>query len=853
MAKGGRKTKKGKKSHKTPALNPSESVDQYVHDYEQRPYNPPVGLVTPETDKEMPKTHYEYDPHLDPQLQWAGKKEHTSFEVDTVSLHVHERIDPLTVIEKARKKSEYVQQTLFHYFEQPENNPAFRHAVEFYKHSQNWSNRMIAGDSLLIMNSLVRKESMAGKVQMIYMDPPYGIKYGSNFQPFVQKRDVKDGKDQDLTQEPEMIKAFRDTWELHIHSYLTYLRDRLLLSRELLNDRGSIFVQISDENLHIVRNILDEVFGRENFVALIPFRKKTMPLGTNFIEQMGDFILWYAKQKTKSGGQPNTKYHRLFLKQDVEGDFHYCWYEMPDGSRHRMTTKELNNHALLPADARVYRLKSLEPSGKMDSGMFDYEFEGRVYPHPKNGYATTPEGMDSLKAARRLQPEGNRLTFIMYADENVWATLTSPWIDTIGADDKMYVVQTNTEVVKRCMLMTTDPGDLILDPTCGSGTTAFVAEKFGRRWITCDTSRVAIAIAKQRLMTAVYDYYELAQPQEGVASGFEYQKFKKISLGSIANNEPASEIILYDQPKIEKTKVRVSGPFTVEAVPAPTVRQLDDSQSVSSIDESIARSGETSRQDQWRSEILATGILGRGAEKITFSRVERLEGTEWLHADAETKEREPRRVVMSFGADFAPLEQRQVERAVEEAQTLVPKPKIVLFAAFQFDPEAAKDIDEIKWPGVSVLRVQMNTDLLTEDLKRKVSKSQSFWLMGQPDVELKRVKDGNYVVEVKGFDYYNTQTHEVESGDSSRIAMWMLDTDYDGRSLYPQQVFFPLAGDSDGWSKIGRSIKADINEDLLQKYHGTVSIPFESGSNKRIAIKIIDDRGIESLKIIKVK
>ena len=851
MAKASRKIKQVRNS-KAPSIRPSDIVDQYIHDYEKRPYNPPVGLVIPETDKEMPRTRYEYDPHLDPQLQWAGKKEHTSFEVDMVSLHVHERIDPLTIIEKALKKPKIVQQTLFHYFEQPENNPPIREAIDSYKHSQNWTNRLIAGDSLLVMNSLLQKEGMAGKVQMVYIDPPYGIRYGSNFQPFVNKHDVKDGKDEDLSQEPEMIKAFRDTWELGIHSYLIYLRDRLLLSRELLSDRGSIFVQINDYNLHHVREIMDEIFGSKNFIAVISFRK-TAGFSSTLLPSLNDFIIWYAKDKEK------TKYHQLFLSKSegIDKAQQYKYVESPDGERRKLTKDELNNESLLPKGSKIYRITSLTSQGYSANTSVSFELKGKKYLPPGNRHWTCSiEGLKRLAQMNRIEITADTIGFVRYVDDYPVFELSNMWNDTgTGSftEPKIYVVQTATKVVERCILMTTDPGDLVFDPTCGSGTTAYIAEKWGRKWITCDTSRVALTLAKQRIMTAVYDYYELANVEEGVASGFIYEIVPHITIKNLANNEPPIQEVLYDKPRLIKSKTRVAGAFISEAVSAPAIRSLDDAGEISVVDDSIARTGETTRQEQWRNELLATGILGTGTERIAFSRVEPLAGTEWLHADAETKEREPRRVVISFGTDYAPLEQTQVARAIEEALSLVPQPKIVVFAAFQFDPEAAKDIDELKWAGVTVLRVQMNTDLLTEDLKKKVSKSQSFWLMGQPDIELTKANDGKYAVEVHGFDYYNTKTHEIESGDASRIAMWMLDTDYDGRSLYPQQVFFPIADDSDGWTRIGRSIKAHIEETLLENYHGTVSLPFEPGPNKRIAVKIIDDRGIESLRILKAK
>jgi len=415
----------------------------------------------------------------------------------------------------------------------------------------------------------------------------------------------------------------------------------------------------------------------------------------------------------------------------------------------------------------------------------------------------------------------------------------------------MYVVQTNEKVIRRCLLMATDPGDLVFDPTCGSGTTAYVAEQWGRRWITCDTSRVAITLAKQRLMTAIYDYYELAHPDEGVGSGFKYNTVPHITLKSIANNEPPGQETLYDQPCVDHSRARVSGPFTVEAVPAPMVKPLSEITDDQPADESVARSGETVRQSDWRDELFKTGIRGKGGQKIEFTRIEPLPGTRYLHADGETKGEKPERVVISFGPEHAPLEQRQVSLAIEEAHRLVPKPRIVVFASFQFDPEAAKDIDETDWPGVTLLKAQMNTDLLTEDLKKKRSSNESFWLIGQPDILIHEIKEKGkptkYQVDLQGFDYYNTKTGAVESGGTEKIGMWMLDTDYDGRSLFPRQVFFPMAGDSEGWARLAKNLKAEIDEELIEQYRGTTSLPFEPGDNRRVAVKIVDDRGIESL------
>ena len=982
-------------------------IESYEHRDKQRVNNPPVGLVTPQTDPDagQKKKTYAYDPHLDPQLVWAGKAEHTSFEVPTISLHVHERIEPRTILEAVRKKNGDVarQPSLFEMEERP-----LREAIEFYKHKHGWSNRLISGDSLLVMNSLLEKEGMAGKVQMIYIDPPYGIKYGSNFQPFVNKRDVKDGKDEDLTAEPEQIRAFRDTWELGIHSYLTYLRDRLLLARELLTESGSIFVQISDENVHRVRCLMDEVFGAENFFALITF-KKTLPLGSSGLAGISDYLLWYAKDNRQ------VKYRALFKDKPIGEGTGYTWIELPDGERRKMTGEERRNLGLLAAGGRPFFTSALASSGYTPTCMFDFELDGRKFRCGSKSWRTHKEGMQRLISACRIIATGSLPTFVQYHDDFPAQSLHNLWDDTHGATEMQYVVQTSIKVIQRCLLMTTDPGDLVFDPTCGSGTTAYVAEQWGRRWITCDTSRVALTLARQRLMTAVFDYYELAHPEEGVGSGFKYKTVPHVTLKSIANNpeidgisarmhpaiekaladlnaalksltpgpspQPspkgrgskenplpvgeggrrpgeggyprfkvttggrsgqfvdfgapdsatftmpsgqavkvnelleweapfefpgdwpeaarkpfdtfhaarramqeamdaaiarhAQQEMLYDQPLVDRRRVRVTGPFTVEAVPAPAVKSVDEllDERPQPADASIARSGETLRQGEWRDELLRTGIRGKNGQYIRFARLEPLPGCRWLHADGETRPSDegadrvretapaysPMRVVVSFGPEHAPLEQRQVQRAWEEAQQLVPKPKLLVFAAFQFDPEAAKDIDEMKpeLAGMQFLKVQMNADLLTEDLKKKRASNESFWLIGQPDVQVEHIANGEnrgkYRVSVHGFDYYNTKTGQLESGGADRIAVWLLDTDYDGRSLYPRQVFFPMADDDEAWAKLARNLKAEIDPERIRAYWGTVSLPFEPGEHRRIAVKIVDDRGIESLKVMEVE
>ena len=700
------------------------------------------------------------------------------------------------------------------------------------------------------MNSLLEKEGMAGQVQMVYIDPPYGIKYGSNFQPFVDKRDVKDKKDEDLTQEPEMIKAFRDTWELGIHSYLTYLRNRLLLARELLTDSGSVFVQISDENVHLIRCVCDDVFGVENFVTQILYKKTTGAGSPNELSApaaVGDYIVWYAKNRA------SYKFHTLFKNKipDGSGSESYTRIELYD--KRRMSVSEWEKQSgmaltsqSIPEGAKLFTLSCMTSQSGVEKTKYPVHLGGKVYTPDKGVWKTSQQGMDNLlKANRVMATSRNDIRYVRYFDDFPCMPITNLW-DDCGMADKIYVVQTALKAIQRCMLMTTDPGDLVLDITCGSGTTAYVAEQWGRRWITIDTSRVAITLAKQRLMTATFDYYKLAHPEQGVGSGFIYKTVPHITLKSIANNEPPATETLYDQPEIDKTKIRVTGPFTVEALPAPVVKPLDD---LGDMEEDVS-----AKQTDWRDQLLATGILGRGGAKLEFSRVEPLSGTKFLQAEAETKEDTPRRAVICFAGETKPLDSRMVEMALDEAEAMRPAPQLIVFAAFQFDPEAAKNIAETNWPGVTLLQTQMNTDLMTEDLKKKRSSDQSFWLVGQPDVEL--IRDGRsktrYKVRVNGFDYYDVKKGTVESGSTSRIAMWMLDTDYDGMCIVPKQVFFPMGGKKDGWNKLAKTLRAEIDPDLIEKFAGNESLWFTVQPYSMIAVKIIDDRGIESLKVIRV-
>jgi adenine-specific DNA-methyltransferase len=507
-------------------------------------------------------------------LNWAGKAERTSFDVPTLPLFVHERLSTKAVLEtlKAHERDRQMELQLF-----GDPQLSLAQQLEAYEHTGGWVNRLILGDSLVVMNSLLEYESLGGQVQMIFIDPPYGVRFGSNFQPFVRKRDVKDGSDDDMTREPEMVKAYRDTWELGPHSYLTYLRDRLVLSRELLSSSGSIFVQIGSENVHHVRELLDECFGSENFISQIAF-VKTGGSTHQYLGDVSDYLLFYARDRER------LKYREVFREKSLSSGESgpYSWLELPDGTRRRMTSGEREDPSKIPAGARRYRLDNLQSQsigrakGEGAASWFPVELDGKTWlPNQRSRWKTNESGMERLKAARRLQATATGLYYVRHFDDFPAAAISDVWDDTVIAgftSQKAYVVETSTKVVQRCILMATDPGDLVIDPTCGSGTTAYVAEQWGRRWITIDTSRVPLALARQRLLTATFPYYELRSPERGPAEGFVYRRRQNskgeeiggivphITLRSIATAEPPLEEVLVDRPESNPRITRVTGP-----------------------------------------------------------------------------------------------------------------------------------------------------------------------------------------------------------------------------------------------------------------------------------------------------
>ena len=872
-------------------------------------------FVAPEIEQAR-KVRLERDESLDPQLVWRGKYDAEGSGSDLIAdappIYIQEKIDPRVLIENLRNTAERPEDepelTLFESFD----GLSELDQVDFYKHDANWSNRMILGDSLQVMASLADRERLRGKVQMIYIDPPYGIKFGSNWQVSARKRDVKDGKLEDAAREAEQIKAFRDTWELGIHSYLSYLRDRLLVARELLTESGSCFVQIGDENVHLVRSLMDEVLGSENFVSQIIF-KKTAGATSTFLGAVADSILWYGVNRA------SLKYRAAYVEKTKTADEQYTTAVLPDGSMRRMSNVEIRGGQPLPLGARrVYAdtLISQRPPGD-----FPVEYKGETF-RPKPGYwKTNVEGMSRLIHAGRVCLVGKTLRYLRDLEDFPVSPLSNLWDDTVTsgfADPKIYVVQTNVKVIQRCMIMCTDPGDLVLDPTCGSGTTSFVAEQWGRRWITIDTSRVALALARQRIMGAKYPWYLLADTPEGYAKeqsltaqplpirtftgdirhGFAYERVQHITLKSIANNPDiregmsrqeidgaimrhAESELLYDKPYEDTKKVRVAGPFTVESLsPHRSLAFAGGPEGAGESDSEI-RAAQDANAPTFEQSILdnlaRAGIQnGRRKERITFAAFETYAG-QYIQAVGEravsrpdgesvADDDTPIRVAIALGPQYGTVSASFVKNAAREA-IHADGVDLLCVLGFAFDPQATGATEQ---EGVSVdasdegfasveaarklgrlpvLMVRMNADLLMGEELKKTGAGNLFTVFGEPDIEIDETPDG-YVVNLKGVDVYDPTTGQVRSNDTGQIALWMIDTNYNDESFFVRHCYF--TGGNDPYKRLKTALKSDIDAEAWESLNSVVSRPFRKPDTGKIAVKVINDYGDEVMKIIAV-
>ncbi len=810
----------------------------------------------------------------DPELYWLGKygetDAQTALDVDIRSLYRHEHIAPETLISRLYRlrSRDASQHELF--VNELHGNPLALDEDQkpgaYYHRKDKWQNRLIQGDSLLVMTSLLEREGMAGQVQCIYIDPPYGIKYGSNWQMRLNDRNVKDGADENLSGEPEVIKAFRDTWELGIHSYLSYLRDRLLVAKELLSASGSCFVQISDENVHFVRCLMDEVLGSENFISQITF-KTTSSRGGSLLGKSCDYLVWYARDVER------IKYRPLYQERAFEDDVgaRYTRVLLADGTQRSMTADEKANPSKLPNGARIYRHDNLTSQSGGAFSAFAVAFKGREYKPGKGFWKTNPAGMKRLMEQRRIAaPTERSLAYVRFFDDFPFAALANVWTDTqTGAftEEKQFVVQTNRKVIERCILMTTDPGDLVLDPTCGSGTSAYVAEQWGRRWITSDTSRIALNIAKTRLLTATFPWYRLADTAgDDIRHGFVYKTVPHVTLKSLANDEPPETETLFDQPEIDKKKLRVAGPFTVETL------QGFEPVAPEAIDEANASMDNVQRfTDRVFEHLKHAGIKnGLKNETAVFSRVDVVnEESGALHAEGwYGSAGGERKAYFHIGPQFGTVSRKAVNDAIKACRQRADADWLVILG-FGFESDVDNRQVTLKMGSFEVTKVRMHDDLMQEGLIKKDKKAASFVTIGEPDIGIvdAPLADGAAAkqVEIRGLDIYDPIADEVKPRSAADIAYWMVDDDYDGASFIARQVFF-CGGDHDAFdkfrrglsqlavasakAKVERTLKVEIDDEAFERVYGFRSHPIPASKGRRVAVRVISQFGEESTKVL---
>ena len=830
---------------------------------------------------------------LDPQLVWRGKDEQdwSDLVVQAPPLFIQEKVNPKVLIEDLRQHSKEtgdgksnVQTDLFGDFNGLPNADA---QTEFYRHDANWSNRMILGDSLQVMASLAEREGLRGKVQCIYIDPPYGIKFNSNFQWSTTSRDVKDGKADHITREPEQVKAFRDTWRDGIHSYLTYLRDRLTVARDLLTENGSVFVQIGDENVHRVRALMDEVFGDSNFVSMVYFQTAANQ-NTSRIQRLYDCVLWY------SGGS-DFKYRELYRhrsQKEIDSVF--------------TAVDEISGDAYKPT-----QIKSSEQLSRVIKA-------GRI---TRNG-----------SYWKRMITDN---PYVRY--DNVWTGT----VESTFSTEKIYVVQTNRNVVQRCILMTTDPGDLVLDPTCGSGTTAYVAEQWGRRWITIDTSRVALALARTRIMGARYPYYLLSDSLDGqrkeaeltrkvptetptyndIRQGFVYERIPHITLNTIANNaeidviwerfqetlEPlrldlntkldksyeeweipryaddawpeavrkihadwlehriarqkeidtsiatkADYEYLYDKPYEDINKVRVAGPFTVESLSPHRLLGVDENDElIDNVTETKLGYGE--KQDF--AEMILDNLKTSGVQQahkedhIAFSGIKPWPGifvcAEGTYVEGNGDSDAEKRAGIFVGPEFGTVSRPDLVSAVREAADA--DFDVLVACAFNYDAHAS---EFSKLGRVPVLKARMNADLHMAENLKNTGKGNLFVIFGEPEIDIFDTQDGQIQIKVNGVDVFHPNTGEIRSDSTDGIAFWFIDTDYNEESFFVRHAYF--LGARDPYKALRTTLKAEINQDAWETLHSDTSRPFAKPTTGRIAVKVINHLGDEVMKVFRV-
>jgi len=900
-----------------------KSVATIKHDEAKRKNIPTAEFqsVVQKADQTPLRVAYERRNHdLDPQLVWRGKdeKDWSELVVHAPPLYIQEKVHPKALVDDLLRQSKEAQHAAGNLtadlFADFNGIPKGADKTEFYQHDQNWSNRMILGDSLQVMASLAEREGLRGKVQCIYFDPPYGIKFNSNFQWSTTSRAVTDGNTDHITREPEQVKAFRDTWRDGIHSYLTYLRDRLTVARDLLTDSGSIFVQIGPENVHRVQSLLEEIFGENNFLSLISFSKSSStnsPTGkTMVLSSTADFLVWFAKDATR------TKYHQLY-KPKEEGSSYDAVYTRGNAEN-------------------PFTLSDI--TAQKPTTVFDFVFEGKSFNPLPRGWRTTKDSMARVGRADRIERVSGSIRYRQFLNDYPIIPRNNFWADTgTGSftESKVYVVQTAQKVIERCMLMATDPGDLVLDPTCGSGTTAIVAEQWGRRWITIDTSRVALALARARIMGARYPFYLLADSRDGqikegevtrtvpssqpvhgnIRHGFVYERVPHITLKSIANN--AEIDVIWDKWQVQLEPLR-------ESLNAALKKSWQEWEIPREADAKWTDAAKKAHADWWKARIdrqkeMDKSIAAKAEFEFLYDKpyddkkkvrvagpftVESLSPHRVLGVDENDELIDPvKKTGDNDSQTFAQmilenLKTSGVQQAHKEdritftALTAWPgdlicaegrylegdkEKRAAIFIGAEFGTvqradlvAAAREAGDAnfdvliacafnyeahatefnKLGRIPVLKARMNADLHMADDLKNTGKGNLFVIFGEPDIDLLTEKDSQIRVKVNGVDVFHPNTGEVHSDNADGIACWFIDTDYNEESFFVRHAYF--LGANDPYSALKTTLKAEINADAWATLNSDTSRPFPKPKSGRIAVKVINHLGDEVMKVFKV-
>ncbi|MBH46601.1 MAG: site-specific DNA-methyltransferase [Halobacteriovorax sp.] len=865
---------------------------------------------------------------LDPQLVWRGKDLVNSSDLVSYAppLYIQEKVHPKVLIDSLARYSNKDIGEQVDLFDDFNGLPDEDAKTEFYKHEGHWTNRMILGDGLQVMVSLAERESLRGKVQSIFIDPPYGIKFNSNFQWSTTSLDVKDGKMDHITREPEQVKAFRDTWRDGIHSYLSYLRDRVTVARDLLHDTGSIFVQIGDENVHLVRSLLDEIFGRDSFVSQISF-VKAGALGATGLPRRLDYVLWYSKN------QGSYKYRKFLIEKDVSERGAYNRIVNDDYSLRPLSKDEKQDPKLIDV-TKLCRTVSFTKPGP--GARYPLKFRGSEYHPGRRWWGFPEESAQKVIRAGRLVQTGKSVESLRYWNDYAAQEISNLWTDTGSGSGmkKVYVVQTNVEVIKRCILMSTDPGDLVLDPTCGSGTTAYVAEQWGRRWITIDTSRVALALARSRIMGAKFPYYLLSDSEEGakkeselsmqdfqprktfrnIMHGFVYKRVPRITLKAITQNHEIDNICdkfeplikarldsfnklnksklnewelpseascdwssksveeykelkklqiqkqnqidnainarasfehLYDQPYEDNSRVRVSGPFTVESISPHKSLPLDENDEIINSKTNGITNGEQDFVSIIMENIKSAGVQQVAKnDKIEFESIAPWPG-EFICADGVYYEGDKRkRAAILIGPEFGTLSRPDLVSAAREAAE-ADFDALITFA-FNYDAHSS---EFSRLGRIPVLKARMNADLHMADDLKNTGKGNLFVIFGEPDIDIIDLGE-TLKVKVNGVDIFDPSSGEVRSDSVDGIACWFIDTNYNEESFFVRHAYF--IGANDPYDALKKTLRNEINEEAWESVNSDISQEFYKPTTGRIAVKVINHLGDEVMKVYKV-